>query len=99
VHDDPARNLRALCMPYFGGTTLARVLEALRDVHPGQRTGAHLVDVLREVRPEPPGVEKAPGPAGRLLAQGSYTRAVCWVGACLAEALQYAHERGLVHLD
>src|SRR4029077_14111610 len=45
------------------------------------------------------GAETAPGPACRLLAQHSYTRGVCWVGACLAEALQYAHERGLVHLD
>jgi tetratricopeptide (TPR) repeat protein len=26
-------------------------------------------------------------------------QAVCWVGVCLAEALQHAHERGLVHLD
>ncbi len=40
-----------------------------------------------------------PAPARRLLAQSSYAEAVCWVGACLAEALQHAHERGLVHLD
>jgi tetratricopeptide (TPR) repeat protein len=26
-------------------------------------------------------------------------QAVCRIGACLADALQYAHERGLVHLD
>jgi eukaryotic-like serine/threonine-protein kinase len=24
---------------------------------------------------------------------------VCWIGACLADALHYAHERNLVHLD
>src|SRR5262249_56211147 len=35
----------------------------------------------------------------RALAGASYTEAVCWVGACLSDALQYAHERGLVHLD
>ena len=28
-----------------------------------------------------------------------YVQAVCWIGACLADALQYAHGRGLVHLD
>src|SRR5204863_7934136 len=39
------------------------------------------------------------GPARQALATASYVQAVCWVGACLAEALQYAHERGLVHLD
>src|SRR5262249_44365034 len=39
------------------------------------------------------------GPACRFLARASYVQAVCWIGACLADALQYAHERGLVHLD
>ncbi len=29
----------------------------------------------------------------------TYEQVVCWIGACLADALQYAHERGLVHLD
>ena len=33
------------------------------------------------------------------IAGTSYVHAVCWVGACLADALQYAHDRGLVHLD
>ncbi|MHB1556559.1 MAG: protein kinase domain-containing protein, partial [Isosphaeraceae bacterium] len=39
------------------------------------------------------------GPARRFLGRSSYVQAVCWIGACLADALSYAHERGLVHLD
>ena len=35
----------------------------------------------------------------QILAQLSYTRAICWIGSCLADALEYAHQRGLVHLD
>src|SRR5262249_50889713 len=27
------------------------------------------------------------------------TLSVCWIGACLAHALHYAHDHGLVHLD
>src|SRR5919201_3503266 len=50
VHDDPARNLRALCMPYFGGTTLAQLLEALRDRPPGQRTGRDLLRALERAK-------------------------------------------------
>src|SRR5207244_4507306 len=38
-------------------------------------------------------------PVRQILAQLSHTRAICWIGSCLADALEYAHERGLVHLD
>jgi tetratricopeptide (TPR) repeat protein len=34
-----------------------------------------------------------------MLAHVSYVQAACWITACLADALQYAHDRGLVHLD
>src|SRR3712207_8837766 len=38
-------------------------------------------------------------PARDYLGSAEYADAVCWIGACLAEALQYVHDRGLVHLD
>jgi serine/threonine protein kinase/Flp pilus assembly protein TadD len=97
--DDPARDLRALCMPYFGGATLARLLEALEPVPVARRTGAQLVDALRQAQAAVPVALPAEGPVSQFLARSSYARAVCWVGACLADALHYSHERGLVHLD
>jgi serine/threonine protein kinase/Flp pilus assembly protein TadD len=99
VRDDEARGLRALCMPYFGGVTLERVLAALQLVPPAARTGAHLPAALRDAGPtaEPPAL--AQGPACRLLERLAYPEAVAWLGAGLADALGYAHERGLVHLD
>src|SRR5262249_46359227 len=39
------------------------------------------------------------GPGRQFLARASYTQAVAWIGACLADALHHAHQRGLVHLD
>ena len=45
-HEFPARRLRALCMPYLGGTTLARILAALNRVPADRRSGQSLLDVL-----------------------------------------------------
>jgi serine/threonine protein kinase/Tfp pilus assembly protein PilF len=98
---DDARGLRVLCMPYFGGGTLDRIWARLRLRPPSLRTGGALVDALEEVHKgvgDTRGIVVG-GPVCELLARSSYTRAICWIGACLAEALQYAHERGLVHLD
>jgi serine/threonine protein kinase/lipoprotein NlpI len=99
VQDFPGRGLRALCMPYFGGTTLDRILKSLNDCPPCRRLGSQILQALRQARraastPRPVGETVPP-----FLARASYVQAVCWVGACLADALQYAHERGLVHLD
>jgi serine/threonine protein kinase/Flp pilus assembly protein TadD len=99
VQDDPARNLRALCMPYFGGATLARVLELLRDRPPRERKGRDLLDAIRQAQAAVPVALPVRGPVCQFLAQASYVQAICWIGACLADALHYAHERGLVHLD
>jgi Flp pilus assembly protein TadD len=134
VHDFPARNLRALCQPYLGGATLARLLDELRPIPPARRTGRSLVDALDAAGCDPcpfrsgegelqarsasegnldpiPSVEPLPFRSGEgevaasrggprcALARTGYAEAICWIGACLADALQHAHERGLVHLD
>jgi serine/threonine protein kinase/lipoprotein NlpI len=98
-HEDADRGLRVLCMPYFGGATLARVLEGLRDRPPAARTGSDLLRVLDEARRAAPVAVPTRGPGRDHLARASYADAVCAVGICLAEALQYAHERDLLHLD
>ncbi len=92
VHDEPARDLRLLCMPYFGGAALDHVLRALAGRPPARRTGACLLAAAQV-----PGVQ-ATG-AAPPLARLDYPRAVGWIGACLAEALHFAHEAGVVHLD
>ena len=99
VLEDAERNLRALCMPYFGGATLARLLTALAAQPWDQRTGQDLLRALDEAQAVA-GIDlPSRDPARQFLSQASYVQAICWIGACLADALNYAHERGLVHLD
>jgi tetratricopeptide (TPR) repeat protein len=99
VQDVPGRNLRVLAMPYLGGATLAQVMEELSSVPRPQRTGGQVVEALDRVQARAPLSVTRTGPARAALARLSYPGAVCWIGACLADALQHAHERQLVHLD
>ncbi|HTQ39323.1 MAG TPA: serine/threonine-protein kinase [Pirellulales bacterium] len=99
VHDFPAENLRALCMPYLGGATWASVLSSLEKHVLGGRSGGQIVAHLAERQERTSAFAVAGGPAIGFLSRSSYIDAVCWIGACLADALSYAHQRGLVHLD
>jgi len=96
--DDPARGLRFLCMPYFGGASLARVLDGLADCPPHRRTGRDLLAALDKVQAGLPPLPAA-GPYRDALSRATYPQAVALIGACLADALHDAHERGLVHFD
>ncbi|HEX4611241.1 MAG TPA: serine/threonine-protein kinase, partial [Urbifossiella sp.] len=97
AHEFPDRGLRALCMPFFGGATLADLLARVDQLPPGPRAGRDLLAALAATDPD--GDPPTRGPAWGILDQAGFAGAVCWIGACLADALQYAHERGLLHLD
>ncbi|MEX2114940.1 MAG: protein kinase [Pirellulales bacterium] len=99
VLDLTAQNLRALCMPYVGGQSWSALLLALKSVPAAQRSGSRLVEALAKSSDAPSTAPQRSGPALAFLSRASYVQSVCWIGACLADALHYAHQCGLVHLD
>jgi eukaryotic-like serine/threonine-protein kinase len=111
AHEDAAAGMRVVCMPYFGGASLSRVLEVLwaQDHLPVQ--GKELAEALAAVgNPAVPAAESAADngavnakteDAGFLanLSKTGYVRAAAWLTSLLADALQHAHERGVLHRD
>jgi tetratricopeptide (TPR) repeat protein len=95
----PERGLLGLCMPYLGGASLAGILDDLTDLPVAGRSGRLLVELIDRATPSSPAAPRAEGPFRRGLEGASYVQAVTWIGSCLADALHYAHARGLVHMD
>ena len=102
--------LQAICMPYFGSVTLARVIADLGR-SPGKlpQTGRGLLSTLFETRLNgaapthtdedavvPPADEP---PALIALAKMSQVEAALWIAARLADGLAHAHDRGILHCD
>ncbi len=99
VRDFPELQLRTLCMPCLGGATLQQLLKTLRPIPRERRTGRDLLEALPKSVADGRLYWPAPGSNRRFLEKASYGQAVCWIGVCLADALHYAHEQGLVHLN
>ncbi len=99
VYDFPKRGLQAMCMPYLGGATLDKVLIKLRHVPRAKRTGLSIVHALDEAQPSDRALPRGGKYVRDWLSKASYADAVCYLGACLGDGLQFAHEHDLLHLD
>jgi serine/threonine protein kinase len=99
VFDDPNGKRRALCMPYFGSTTLFHIFDAVASIPIGKRRGRDILNVLESREREVPILRSTENRLPPAWADRSYVAALCHIGAALAQALADAHSRGLLHLD
>src|SRR5262249_52951358 len=108
-----AGQFQVACMPYFGSVTLARVIHDLSQS--GERlpaTGREFLAVLFEDRDEnnsplesrcsllaPRTVMPQSSVNLERLGNLNYIDAVLWLAARIADGLDHAHERGILHCD
>jgi serine/threonine protein kinase/tetratricopeptide (TPR) repeat protein len=104
VHEDAAAGIRAVCMPYFGGASLSAVVQRF----PEGRRPASAADFLRALGDASVPVDGLASPSRSTTRRPPSTipytgwtfhRAAAWVVARLAEGLQHAHDRGVLHRD
>ncbi len=92
------RRMRLLYMEFVAAGTLQNVVTRLRGVPPQQR-GRKLLECLDAELARVGQAAPSDSPARRLLAATSWPAIVCRMGARLAQALDYAHRRGVLHRD
>ena len=95
VAESPERGLRGICMPYRPGITLDTILEKY-PVEDVPRRARFLADVLDLAKWNPESEESG---WKDFPINGSYSEAVAWLGATLARALVYLHQREIYHRD
>lgn len=93
------RRLRLLYMQYVAGGTLQAVIDRARTVPPNERKGKLIVEAVDRAVESSGHTLIGDSVERRRLALASWPEAVCRVGAQLAHALAYAHDRELLHRD
>jgi hypothetical protein len=93
-----AEKLRLMYMQHIPGGTLQDVIQAARAAPPASWNGQTLIAAIDAALAKH-GESPQEISTRRLLRAASWAEAVCWVGAQLAWALDYAHRRGVLHRD
>lgn len=90
---------RLLCMQYIHGATLEAVIKEMHGEQPQQLGGGSILQLIDQLHPDPPPFHPAAMRERQELQQADSVEAVCWIGERLADALAYAHQKGVLHRD
>lgn len=95
----PERRLRLLYMQYAPGGSLQDVVYRVRRTLPQERKGKMLVEAVDEALDRAGYSPPESSANRRRLATAAWPETVCRIGIQLAQALDYAHHRGILHRD
>lgn len=93
------QGVRLICMQFVHGCTLQALIDSLSKLPPEKRSGQAIIDLLDQNDTGNTIFNPAALRDRELLARSDYLGACLLLGSALAEALCFAHERGILHLD
>ncbi|MBX3439526.1 MAG: serine/threonine protein kinase [Planctomycetaceae bacterium] len=98
-HTIPESGLRILYMQFLAGGTLLAAVNRVRQAELQSATGQLLLDVVDDALESRGNVRPTESFLRRKLHSLRWAETVAWIGARLAEGLDYAHGRGVLHRD
>jgi serine/threonine protein kinase len=96
---DPESDTHGLCLQYVPGADLGVVIRCVFANDRVPDSGLALLAALDAVRRGDPGFDPAALRDRESLAADNFPQAVCRIGGRMAEALAFAHSRGVLHCD
>jgi len=91
---DSPKNLRFICMQYIAGTSLEKLLMAARE-----GSSLRFIDLIDSLIAGDIPLTLSALRERELMGAWDLAETFLWLGARLAHALDYAHQRGVLHLD
>ncbi len=96
---DLERNLRLISMPVVSGASLDEVLNRLKDRKKSTLSGADWLEIIDELACIPAVLDPSALKYRAFFHSMSHLEICVWMAGRLADALAYAHEREILHLD
>ncbi|MCI0703735.1 MAG: serine/threonine protein kinase [Planctomycetia bacterium] len=96
---DADTGLHGLCLQYVPGADLGVVIRHIHAQRRAPKSGRAVIEALDANRRGDPGFDPAALRDRDALAGDDFAQCVCRIGGRLAEALAFAHARGILHCD
>ncbi len=96
---DDVTGLRGLCLQYVPGADLGVIIRRVHENECVPESGRAILEALDAARRGDSGFDPAALRDREALSRDTFAQAVCRLGGRLAEALAFAHARGILHCD